>query len=319
MMHFISSLAPDLLKFIEFKQSRGSVYGKRIVRRLRSFDRFVAHHSTGSRKPRLKHLITKWLACKEGRHPETVRCELSTIRQFCLFLRRRDPKVFVPDLSLGPTWKQIPRHKPYIYSIEEVNLLLDCADELAPAFRGLTIRTMIVMLYCTGIRPGEALRLQIQDVNLKTKALLVRKSKGKTRWVPFHDDLKRCIHRYISERKKITPAFPASSLFSQPNGRPYSDITICQIIRELLHKSGLKPSRGRQGPRLYDLRHTHATHVLIRWYKEGKDLHAMLPLLSAYMGHDHLLGTQVYLTATPELLEVASRRFEDRFHTKRGP
>jgi integrase len=247
-----------------------------------------------------------------------VRCDLSTIRQFCLFLRRRDPKCFVPDLTMGPMWRQIPRHRPYIYSTDEVRLLLAHADELVPAFRGLTFRMMILMLYCTGIRPGEALRMQIRDVDLQTKALLVRKSKGKTRWVPFHAPFARRVRQYIAERKKIAPALPQSLLFTQPNGRPYSDITVCSIGRELLRKSGLKPARGRLGPRLYDLRHTYATHVLLGWYKEGRDLHAMLPLLSTYMGHDHLLGTQVYLTATPELLEIASRRFEERFHTQRA-
>ncbi|MBU0595371.1 tyrosine-type recombinase/integrase [Candidatus Bipolaricaulota bacterium] len=214
-------------------------------------------------------------------------------------------------------WKQIPRYRPYIYSTDEVRLLLAHADELVPAFRALTFRTMISILYCTGIRPGEALRLQLRDVDLQAKTLLVRKSKGKTRWVPFHAQLARCIRRYVAERKTIGLALPKSPLFTQPNGRSYADITVCHTGRELLRKSGLKPARGRLGPRLYDLRHAHATHVLLRWHKEGRDLHAMLPLLSAYMGHDHLLGTQVYLTGTPELLELASRRFEDRFHTRR--
>ena len=84
-------------------------------------------------------------------------------------------------------------------------------------------------------------------------------------------------------------------------------------IRQLLRKLGLKPLRGRIGPRPYDLRHAFAVHRLTDWYRQGVDIHARLPWLSAYMGHDDVLGTEVYLTATAELMHLASERFEARF------
>lgn len=313
---FTSTFARNLRKFIEFKRARGCVYDARILRRLRSFDRFVARHSSGAKRPRLKRVIEKWLCHAEGRKPETVRGDLSTIRQFCLFLRRYDARCFVPDLEMGPKWKHIPRFKPYIYTADEIRLLLAHADELAPAYRALTFRTLISVLYCTGIRPGEAARLQFRDLDLGGKALLIRQSKGKTRWVPFHGQLAKCIRRHVSERKRIGPTSPTSLLFTHPNGRSFGQNTITNTVRELLRGCGLKSPQGREGPRLYDLRHTYATHVLLRWHKEGRDLHAMLPFLSAYMGHVNLLGTEVYLSGTPELLQLASRRFEKRFQTR---
>jgi integrase/recombinase XerD len=86
----------------------------------------------------------------------------------------------------------------------------------------------------------------------------------------------------------------------------------------VLRTLGLKPPRGRRGPRPYDLRHAFAVHRLTAWCREGVDLHACLPWLSAYMGHDNVLGTEVYLHATAELMGLASERFHARFQVA-GP
>ena len=89
--------------------------------------------------------------------------------------------------------------------------------------------------------------------------------------------------------------------------------TASDTLRTLYRRAGLKPPRGRVGPRPYDLRHTFAVHRLTRWYREGADLHGRLPWLSAYLGHVDLLGTETYLTATPELLALAGNRFRRRY------
>jgi len=173
---------------------------------------------------------------------------------------------------------------------------------------------MIAVLYCTGIRPGEAVRLRLCDLDLREKTLLIRKSKGKTRWIPFHSQLAQYLRIYLVERRQVALTSSKSPLFTQPNGRSYAVNTVSNVVSELLRQLGLKsPIGAKGGPRPYDLRHSYATHVLLRWHQEGVDLQSRLPLLSAYMGHDHLLGTQVYLSATPELLDSASRRFEERF------
>ena len=81
----------------------------------------------------------------------------------------------------------------------------------------------------------------------------------------------------------------------------------------------LKPPRGRAGARPYELRHAFAVHRLTAWALEGVDVHAKLPWLSAYLGHQNVLGTEVYLKATPQLLELASQRFEQRAQGQRRP
>jgi integrase len=102
------------------------------------------------------------------------------------------------------------------------------------------------------------------------------------------------------------------------NGRAISLKSASEVVRRLLRRLGLKGPRGRSGPRPYDLRHAFAVHRLIAWYEAGLDIHAHLPWLSAYMGHVNVLGTEVYLHATPELLRLASERFDKRLG-RRGP
>jgi integrase len=89
-------------------------------------------------------------------------------------------------------------------------------------------------------------------------------------------------------------------------------------VRHLLCEAGLKPLKGREGARPYDFRHAFAVQRLERWYRAGADLHAQLPWLSAYMGHDNILGTEKYLHATPWLLETAARRLRRRLRSPRS-
>jgi integrase/recombinase XerD len=102
-------------------------------------------------------------------------------------------------------------------------------------------------------------------------------------------------------------------LFVGLNGRRITLKAASDVIRRLLRQLGFKSARGRIGPRPYDLRHAFAVHRLTAWYREGVDLNARLPWLSAYMGHVNVLGTEVYLHATPELLQLASERLAAHF------
>src|SRR4029077_14813833 len=88
-------------------------------------------------------------------------------------------------------------------------------------------------------------------------------------------------------------------------------------IRRLLRELGMKPPSGRIGARPYEFRHAFAVHRLTAWACAGVDVHARLPWLSAYLGHQNVLGTEVYLKATPQLLQLASQRFEQHSRGKR--
>ena len=207
---------------------------------------------------------------------------------------------------------------PYIFSENEIRLLLNQTQRLKGApFRPQTYRTLLLCLYCTGLRFGEALRLSLADVDLHQASFFIQSSKGRSRLVPFGHDLAGELEAYMHSRKRHGLLDSTAQLFVHNDGRPLPVRTASDTLVRMFRQTGLKPATGRIGPRPYDFRHTYAVHRLTRWYTEGADIQAQLPWLSAYMGHYDLLGTEVYLRATPELLSMASDRFHKRLQERR--
>ena len=305
---FSSRLAHELEAFLEFKRSLGIQYdGAEWV--LRRFDRYVAQNFEGRRPMDLKVAIEGWLTTFHCR-PVTITSNFLVVRKFCLFLWRRDPNGFVPDRDLAPRVYE-SHHLPHIFSPAEIRILMDEIGKMRHPFRSRTYRALLLILYCTGLRTGEAVRLRIQDVDLREKVFRVEVSKAKSRWVPFEETLARELADYLRDRRRINPASENSPFLVQPNGSPCGRKIVSPRIIALLRQTGLKPPTGRVGPRPYDTRHSFAVNRLTEWYREGVDLQKRLAWLSAYLGHDDLLGTQDYLQLTPELRRMVSARHED--------
>jgi site-specific recombinase XerD len=125
--------------------------------------------------------------------------------------------------------------------------------------------------------------------------------------------LARELNRYLAARVKFAPAGPDARFFVGVNKTTLPVNTANGTLRGLFQLAGMKPAKGRIGPRPYDLRHAFAVHRLSQWYKQGADLHTRLPWLSAYMGHIDIAGTETYLNATPELLGRAANRLRRRY------
>jgi integrase/recombinase XerD len=311
---FGSRLAVDLAAFLAFKHTLGHPY-QRAEFSLRAFDKFLLERAgAAERSPRIDELMLEWLGRSAGRKPVSTACELAVMRQLHAFLRRRGRRGLHE-----PLWPRLPAkstYVPHVFTKNEIRALLRLTGILGrPPFRRILYRTLLLVLYCTGLRFGEATRLRLRDLDLACGVLFVLPSKGRSRWVPYHPSLGRELRRYLARRASFAPACvgPEAPLFVGPGGRALRTQTASATVCRLLRLAGLKPARGRVGPRPYDLRHAFAVHRLTRWYRAGVDLHARLPWLSAYMGHDDLLGTEAYLTATPELLSLAGDRFRQRF------
>ena len=312
MSQFVSPLADDLEAFLAFKRSRGCKYA-RAEWWLRAFDQFVAERAGRAKRLRLDELIRAWLGRNATRSPVTVANELIVIRKFCEFRRRRDAKAFVPAARWDASQSSESEFKPYILTKDEIGKLLRLASALdRPLFRAALYRMLVVLLYCTGIRIGEALRLRIRDLDLDRGVLFIAESKGRARWVPFHSSLGSELRSFLTARHEYAPTAPDHRLFVGLDRVRLPFNTASETLRALFRRAGLKPSAGRIGPRIHDLRHTFAVHRLARWHDAQIDVQARLPLLSAYMGHDSILGTEKYLTATPELMQVAARRLRRR-------
>jgi len=305
----VKDLARDAKEFLRFKRSMGITY-QRGEHVLDSFLRFVVQR-WGNGQIELDDVVRQWCARRAGCKAVTVANEFGVVRQLCLYRRRYDPSGYVPEHALAPIKESI--FQPYIFSHDEVRQVLALASRHHGHFiwAGM-LRPLILVLYCTGLRLGEAARLHTTDVNLDRGTLMIRCSKGRSRLVVIRSDLVAELRSYVAQRQRLVRDLGRPDPEAFFLRRDASGLTVrsaSEAIRRLLRQLGLKPATGRAGVRPYEFRHAFAVHRLTAWANEGVDIHTKLPLLSAYLGHLNIIGTEVYLKATPHLLELASTRF----------
>jgi site-specific recombinase XerD len=223
-------------------------------------------------------------------------------------------------VSSSPLPTTVPREpepvRPYIYSTEELRRLLAATEILKTPkspLQAATIKILLLTLYGTGLRIGEALALNLADFSYSDCLLVVRVSKFfKTRMVPLGPNLTDQLQSYLLKRRLLPhPAGENSALFATRTGSRLSYRRVRRIYSRLRKLAGIqRPDGVGFAPRIHDLRHTFAVHRLELWYREGADVQRLLPQLATYLGHVGVSETQRYLTMTPELLHEANRRFE---------
>jgi len=244
-----------------------------------------------------------------GGSPDWWAFRLSAVRGFAAYLHALDPAHEVPAADLLP--RRPPRAIPYLYSEAEVEALMAATSGLRGALRQATHRTLLALLWVTGMRAGEAIRLDRDDLDRADGVLTVRDSKfGKSRLLPLHASTVAALRRYLRLRETHGAAEVSDALFISPAGTRLLYCNVHATFRRLRNTAGLEVGSGRRRPRIHDLRHTFAVQTLLGWYRDGDDVQARLPLLSTYLGHAHPKHTYWYLSAAPELLTLAGQRLE---------
>lgn len=235
---------------------------------------------------------------------------LEVIRPFAKYCQLFEAETVIPPAGLlGPGHRRLP---PHIYTDDEVSTLLAAASQLAPrdGLRPATVHTYLGLLAATGLRVGEALALDRQDVDLDSGMITVQCGKfGKTRLVPVTPSTGAALAGYCKRRNQLLPWLDSKAFFCADNGRRFNYDQACYAFQCLRLQLGWKRNGGRL-PRMYDLRHTFACCRLRQWYEEGVDVNWALPQLSTYLGHAKVSDTYWYLTAVPELMAIVTERFE---------
>jgi integrase len=193
------------------------------------------------------------------------------------------------------------RAAPYFYS----------EAETAP-FRGVTYQTLIELLAVTGVRLGEAIRLEREDVDWEHGVLTIRLSKfGKSRQIPLDPSTLSALRTYDQARDQLCSRPGATSnLFVSMRGTQLLGPNVDRTFHHVAGRAGLRPRSARCRPRFHDLCHSFAIRTLLGWYRAGLDVQVMLPRLSTYLGHTNPANTYWYLSAEPELLALAGQRLE---------
>lgn len=270
---------------------------------------FVAFAETIGEHTVTTRLALEWAKLPTSESQNYLSKRLRAVRTFARYLHTLDPTAEVPPAELLPASKYRPA--PYLYREEEILALIAAAGGLRPSLRAATFQTLIGLLACTGLRIGEAIRLDREDFDPASGVLTVRDSKfGKSREVLLHDSAMQALTDYRECRDRLYPHPKDSSLFITTRGGRLTHPTIHQPFRVLIDQAGIKHPSPPRRVRIHDLRHSFAVRTLLGWYHDGGDVAARMPLLSTYLGHVDPAATYWYLSATPELLSLAANRLE---------
>lgn len=264
----------------------------------------------------LRTVIQEWTNAKPS--PQHALDCLKLGRALSKALLRVDPnnKVVAWDRLIERAAEQ--RHRrPHILSESDIcNVFQAALSFPSPRspLRPQTAYTMLVLAYCAGLRLGEIVHLNLGDIDLENQIITIRETKFfKTRRLPLSTSAAAALKAYLDARQKAGASMePAAGVFwhwhNRGAGRYSYTMTEHLLIRVLRH-AGIKPQKGRAGPRVHDLRHAFVVHRMLAWYRQGINPQPYLPFLATYMGHRDINSTLVYLTITQELLQLAGEKY----------
>ena len=234
---------------------------------------------------------------------------MTAARGFARYLAGFDAGTEVPPLGLMPHRQRWRR--PFIYSPADINAVMGQArSSISCPLRAATYNTLIGLLAASGLRIGEAIKLDRGDVDWAEGVLLIRESKfGKSRLVPLQASSMQALDAYTTLRNELQPRPKSPSFFVSRTRKRLLYAVVRQTFRELIDAAGVGAGAP-SPPRLHDLRHSFAVATLLGWYRTGQDVQAKIPSLSTYLGHREPASTYWYLSAAPELLALAAARQE---------
>ncbi|MCW2279522.1 tyrosine-type recombinase/integrase [Heliophilum fasciatum] len=299
--------------YIEYKQSLGYQLKteSQELRRFANYTRGIDYSGSLT-----VDLAMQWASLNANFSRWYMARRLETVHTFAVYVACIDPNAQVPQT--GAFGKCHGRVEPYIYTEKEIRMLMDEALKLfaTDGIRGLTVSIALGLLWATGIRVSELTRLTVKDVNLKDGYLFIKNTKFfKERLIPLHPSAIKELENYNLEiQRKSYRCSQDDFFFVTSHGKPFNLRAFeyaFQLLRHCLLPDGVK-DWNRRSPRLYDIRHTFACRTILKWYESGEDVNRMIYVLSVYMGHVKPADTYWYLTATPELLSIACKKFEFR-------
>ncbi len=270
---------------------------------------FVAYLDEQGATTVTTELAMAWARRPATGHPSWWGARLSAVRVFARYLQTIDPATEVPPANVLPARSQ--RATPFLYSASDVDALMAAARKFNSEYRALTYTTLIGLLAATGMRVGEAIRLNLDDIDWSEGSLTIRQSKfGKSREVVLHPTTVQALRAYARRRQQLRPRPRTPSFLVSMVGTRLIYQNVHFTFHELVALAGIGPRSPRCRPRPHDLRHTFAINTLLAWYREGLDVPSRMHLLSTYLGHLDPADTYWYLSATPELLGLAGQRLE---------
>jgi integrase len=286
--------------------------GHKLERAELLLDQFVTYcEQVGATRVTIEVAVA-WATLPAGGSPGWWGQRLSVVRCFAAWLQTLEPDTEVPptDICSARTGRAVP----YLYTDGEVAAIMAAAAGLRWPLGRHTYHALVGLIAVTGLRVGEAIRLDRGDVELDAGVVRVWQSKfGKSREVLLHPSAVEALAVYARDRDRLCPTPRCDAFFLSSAGARLIYCNVWSTFSKLARTAGLSPRSPRCRPRIHDLRHSFACATLVDWHRTGADVQTLLPLLSTWMGHVDPKSTYWYLSASPELLGIAARRLEDTF------
>ena len=255
-------------------------------------------------------LAIAWAKKPTGVQPNQWAKRLGVVRRFAAYLSTIEEATEMPPSGVFPTRRHRPA--PYLWSEGDIARLLEAARSLHPPLRAATHEALFGLLAVSGMRIGEAIGLERADVDLDTGVITIRHSKfDRERLVPLHESTTEVLCGYAAERDRLCPRPRRNAFFLSSTGSALDRSHVGKTLREITIAIGLRSATVR--PRVHDLRHSFAVRTLIQWQRSGVSVDQRIAVLSSYLGHVAPADTYWYLSAAPELTQLAANRLEARF------
>ena len=299
---FNHGIYADLIKqYIDYKRSLGFKM-EDTDERLRRFDTLTIEHEE-TKTGISKELFDQW----SKPFPEESECNryirISILRQFSAYLQLIGYDSYIPKLP-----KYSSTFTPHIYTKKEISSIFEACDKLFVKRRYMysqicVMPTLVRLLYGTGLRVGEALKLKHKDVNLEQGFIILHECKnGCDRAVPLSNSLVEVFKDYLMYKQNQSVNIDSESVFfTAPDGSSCKVCTVYEIFRTILFKAGISYQGRGIGPRLHDLRHTFCVNTLVRMSEAGLDLYYSMPILMTFIGHQSVEATNKYVRLTSEM------------------
>lgn len=311
----MNPLRKHLIEYLALRRGLGFDLG-RVESRLRQFIAMLE----SKRAVRITTALALEFALRsDQRSTSTQAGYLSAIRGFAHYLSGIDSTTEIPPAGLVRCGR---RPQPYIYTEDEIVRIVEAArmrrSTRRYALKPWTLHCLFGLLAATGMRLSEALGLKPEDIDWTQSLLTIGRAKfQKSRLIPLHESTLGQMRAYARRRDRFFAERPwqqpGNSFFLSTEGTPLTGTGVGWDFRMLTRSLGIRELGARHGPRIHDLRHSFAVSTLLRWYRSGKRIDPLLPVLSTYLGHVFITGTYWYLTCTPELMAAAGKRLERRW------
>jgi len=273
----------------------------------RMLEQFIAFLEQEGATRITTELALRWAKLPRDVHPYHWRKRLGVVRLFAS-VATIDPQTEIPSKDLLPATRR--RLPPYIYSPAEIAALIRAARALSPRSRAATIETLIGLMAATGLRLGEALRLDRADIDVDHEVLRVRGKHDKERDLPLHATTIAALRGYVEQRDRYWPEAETDALFLSRLGVRLTVAATHDVFPHVIRAAGLEGRGHRARPRPHDLRHAFAVSTLLDWHHAGIEIDRQLQLSSTYLGHRDPSNPYWYLQATPELLALVASRLD---------